>query len=381
MNLVSIILPVYNGSMYLKQAIDSVLKQTYPHIEVIIVDDGSTDDTPNIVKRYKNIKYFRQSNQGPSVARNVGVRLSSGKYIAMMDADDLSTPTRIEEKVKFLEKNPQFDYVYCDVDVIDSCNRFLYRLESEEVFSSPSDALAYILYRQFIPSPSAILSLRKCFDLAPYPEDYTHGEDYFLMIEWTRRFVGAYLPKVLYRYRRHDGNLTNAHNKQMKAEIDIIKNIGTEQIKEIVECSHFSVLDKELLFAKIMMKIGDYYNAEAILSQISQEESDVLFLLGICQYQRYSYTDAMKSFESALMINHGLAEGWNNLGCSLVHLNEVKKAEACFLQAKTIRPEYMDAAWNIEIIKTNKSQLKLTMKPLRKFLTSYEIDEAKNWGI
>lgn len=378
MSLVSIIMPVYNGEMYLEQAIDSILKQTYPHIEIIIVDDGSTDATPDIVKRYKSIKYFRQSNQGPSAARNAGVRLSSGKYIAMMDADDLSTPTRIEEKVNFLEKNPHYDYVYCDVDVIDSCNRFLYRLESEKVFSSPSDALAYILYRQFIPSPSAILSLRKCFHLAPYPEYYSHGEDYFLMIEWTKRFVGAYLSKALYRYRRHNGNLTNAHYKQIKAEIEIIKNIGTEQIKAIVERSHFSVLDKELLFAKIMMKIGDYYNAEIILSQISDEESEVFFLLGICQYQRYSYTDAMKSFESALKIDRGLAEGWNNLGCSLVHLNQVKKAERCFREAKTIRPGYMDAAWNMKTIHTDEIQLKLTTRPLRKVLTSYEIVEAKN---
>lgn len=372
MDYVSIVMPVYNGAKYIEQAIDSVLKQTYPFIELIVIDDGSTDATPNIIQRYQNIKYVRQVNQGPSAARNLGVKLSKGKYIAMMDADDLSKPTRIEEKIEIMEHNPHIDFIYCDVDVIDSNNQFLYRLESEELFNNASDALAYMLYRQFIPNPVTIFSRRECFETIQYPEHYIHGEDYYLMIEWTRRFFGAYLPKALYQYRKHDGNLTNAHFDQVKAEINIVKSLGTDQIEEIISRSHFSPIDKAQLLAKILMKIGCYERAEAILSGLTNKGSEVFFLLGVCQYQRFTNELALKSFESSLEIEPELAEGWNNKGCSLGRLHKLEQAKACFNRAISIRPEYMDAKWNIKVINSlDTKELKLTIKPLRKVLTSY----------
>ncbi|MFL1676574.1 glycosyltransferase [Paenibacillus dendritiformis] len=373
MNVVSVIIPVYNGEVFLEQAINSILSQTYPYIEIIIVDDGSTDATPKIAQSFRGINYFRQENKGPSAARNIGVKLSSGKYIAMMDADDLSLPTRIEEKVEIMERNSEIDFVYCDVDVIDGNNEYLYCLRSEEVFNHASDALAYMLYRQFIPNPVTIISRRECFEQVPYPEDLIHGEDYYLTMEWAKCFTSYYYPKVLYQYRRHGTNLTNAHLNQVKAEIDIVKNIGIDQIEKIVASSRFTTVEKDKLLAKIMLKIKDYERAEDILSRIVNKGSEVFFLLGVCQYQRHSNELALKSFESALEIESELAEGWNNMGCSFGQLNMLEQAKDCFKKAISIRPEYMDAKWNVKLINSlDTNDLKLTTKPLRKVLTTYE---------
>jgi glycosyltransferase involved in cell wall biosynthesis len=86
--LVSIIIPVYNGAKYLRQAIESAMKQSYKNIEVIVVDDGSTDNSSEIAKCY-DVKYLYQQNQGPSAARNNGIIASAGEYIAFLDCDDV----------------------------------------------------------------------------------------------------------------------------------------------------------------------------------------------------------------------------------------------------------------------------------------------------
>ena len=94
--LVSVIIPTYNSGTYVTETIDSVLNQTYPHREIIVVDDGSTDDTPEQVRRYGSaISYIRQSNSGVGAARNTGLRAASGHYLAFLDSDDLWLPEKL----------------------------------------------------------------------------------------------------------------------------------------------------------------------------------------------------------------------------------------------------------------------------------------------
>ena len=94
---VSVIIPVYNSSKWIEKTIESVLCQTYGDLETVIVDDGSTDDTAEIVKKYKNraVRYFYQKNKGVSAARNKGIEVAGGKYIALLDHDDLWMPEKI----------------------------------------------------------------------------------------------------------------------------------------------------------------------------------------------------------------------------------------------------------------------------------------------
>ena len=109
--LVSIILPVCNGERYVSQAIESVLSQTYAPTELIVVDDGSIDNSASIVQSYKEIHFLRQHNQGVAVARNIGITAAQGRFIAFIDQDDLWTPNKLNIQVHYLLKNPQVQYV------------------------------------------------------------------------------------------------------------------------------------------------------------------------------------------------------------------------------------------------------------------------------
>ncbi len=109
--LVSVVMSVYNGDLYLREAIESILNQTYTNFEFIIINDGSIDKSSEIIKEYSDprIKLIEHENQGLARSLNKGIRMSNGEYIARMDSDDISFPTRLDKQVHFLLDNP--DYV------------------------------------------------------------------------------------------------------------------------------------------------------------------------------------------------------------------------------------------------------------------------------
>ena len=111
--LVSVVIPTYNYGHFVLSAIESIRKQDYTHIEIIVIDDGSTDNTPQIVSSLPDITYIRQENQGLSAARNHGIRLATGKYLQFLDADDLLGPNSIHRRVNFLEANLEYSSVIC----------------------------------------------------------------------------------------------------------------------------------------------------------------------------------------------------------------------------------------------------------------------------
>jgi len=110
--LISVIIPVYNGERYVAEAIDSVLAQEYKNIEIIVVNDGSTDNTEDVVRSYANVKHLFQSRKGVSAARNNGVRCSSGEFIAFLDADDLWTKNKLLTQIDIMMKGPSPDMVF-----------------------------------------------------------------------------------------------------------------------------------------------------------------------------------------------------------------------------------------------------------------------------
>jgi hypothetical protein len=111
---VSVVIPVYNAATFVPKAIDSVLRQTMGDLELVVVDDGSTDDTPAAVQAISDprMRYIRQKNQGPSVARNTGIRATTGPWVAFLDGDDYWLPTKLEAQLAKAQANPQAGLVY-----------------------------------------------------------------------------------------------------------------------------------------------------------------------------------------------------------------------------------------------------------------------------
>jgi glycosyltransferase involved in cell wall biosynthesis len=154
--LVSIIIPAYNAERYIRESIESVLRQSANGIECIVVDDGSKDKTPEIVKGFGSaVRYLRQDNAERSVARNNGLLHANGKYISFLDADDYISPEKIAEQVQFLENHLEYEVVYSKV-------RF-FTEGDPRVFSSPKritpsgDILAQLMYGNFITMHSPLI--------------------------------------------------------------------------------------------------------------------------------------------------------------------------------------------------------------------------------
>ena len=106
--LVSVIIPTYNSSQYIKEAIDSVLAQTYKNFEIIVIDDGSTDNTKEVLAPYLSvIKYIYKNNGGPASARNRGIKEANGEFVAFLDADDVWKPDRLARGVDILDQRPE----------------------------------------------------------------------------------------------------------------------------------------------------------------------------------------------------------------------------------------------------------------------------------
>lgn len=160
---VSVIIPAYNRAQFLPRAIDSVLAQTYKDFEVLVVDDGSTDDTKKVLEQYNGkIKYFYKDNGGSSSARNHGIENSSGEYIAFLDSDDIWMPEKLSIQVDVLDKNKNVGLVYSRMPIIDN--------EGKRIGYKPQDEIGRNFYELLhhwgdLPT-STVLTRKQCFDRA-----------------------------------------------------------------------------------------------------------------------------------------------------------------------------------------------------------------------
>ncbi len=131
-SLVSIIIPTYNNANTICRAVDSCINQTYKNIEIIVIDDGSTDNTKDVLSKYNKdvrLKYLYQENQERSAARNHGLDVARGEYIQFLDSDDEIYPTKIEKQANFLDANPEYFLVYCGVEYKNELGQITHTLE------------------------------------------------------------------------------------------------------------------------------------------------------------------------------------------------------------------------------------------------------------
>lgn len=179
--LVSIIIPAYNARLYIRECIESVLRQTATGIECIVVDDGSKDDTAEIVKSFGSaVVYLYQDNAERSAARNNGLRLACGRYISFLDADDYLAPEKIADQLQFLQEHPECDLVYSKV-------RFFQDREAR-TFSAPKritpagDVLEQLLYGNFITMHSPLIRRSAIDRGGAFDVGLSHNEDWEFLL-------------------------------------------------------------------------------------------------------------------------------------------------------------------------------------------------------
>ncbi|NHZ86170.1 MAG: glycosyltransferase [Planctomycetia bacterium] len=214
--LVSVIIPVFNGERFLKFAIESILTQNYKPVEIIVVDDGSTDGSAEIAKTFKTVRYIYQNNNGPSVARNTGIEISKGEFIAFLDSDDIWSPKKLNVQVSYLNKNPEIGFVFAHR-----------RMKVEKSIANPPWYKEH-LFDNACPvlCASALLARRTVFDkVGGYNPNFRFGEN----AEWLTRTKDAnikmvVLTETLLEQRLHDKNQTYHLNEMRSSILRALKN-------------------------------------------------------------------------------------------------------------------------------------------------------------
>lgn len=211
MPLVSVVIPTYNRADYIGETIESVLQQTYPNIEVIVVDDGSTDDTREVVRRFEpQVRYVWQENAERGACRNHGLRLARGEYIAFLDSDDLWLPTKVAEGVEFLSANPAVGLVCTDAMQIDAEGKELRVLRARGASGRVTERL---LQKNFVLMGTHLVRTALVRKIGGFREEreLSGSEDWEMWVRLSLRTDFAYLPKVTAKVRTHPANtMTNA---------------------------------------------------------------------------------------------------------------------------------------------------------------------------
>ncbi|MGB2865501.1 MAG: glycosyltransferase [Sedimentisphaerales bacterium] len=274
--LVSVIMPAYNAAAYIAEAIESVLIQNYRNFELLIINDGSTDNTEEIVAGFKDksIKYFRQENRGLAATHNAGIRHSRGEFVIKLDADDMMTPDFIARHLQEFEKHPEASLVYCDDYLIDRNDKPI------RILKRPEYTDRKLLIRDMFRSGFPVVPFRTCirknvFDkIGFFDENLPVAEDYDMM----RRFVKhglkiCHLTGALYLRKMTENSLSrNLTPQKAKSHFELVKRfVETFSYDELFPDVDWDEIpaDKRQLHAKCLAVV----NYLAIGQDFSQSNS------------------------------------------------------------------------------------------------------------
>jgi len=219
--LVSVIIPSYNSRPWINQTVESVLTQTYPRLETIVVDDASTDDTAGALKHYgSRVKLLRnECNRGVSFTRNRAIAVAQGDYIALLDHDDLWFPEKTTKQMSLFERNPELGLVFSDAvyrraEGSSHCSFELMAPARGHVFSR-------LLQTDFIPCASAVIPRKVIDSVGPFREDLSFVEDHELFLRISRSFAIDYAEEPLVVYNVHETNLTRRRDLCQRERITL----------------------------------------------------------------------------------------------------------------------------------------------------------------
>jgi len=208
--LVSVLLSVYNGEKYIKEAIDSILLQTYTNFELVIINDGSTDSTLEIIKKFHDprIKIYTHANIGLACSLNIAAKRSKGEFLARQDADDISLPNRLEKQVNIFQKKPDVVLVGADTIMIDRIGKPLGKTSAPLTKKNALDKI-FALTSPYV--HGSLMLRRSTFEsVGGYSERFITSQDFDLIIRMSllaNEFSAV--PEILYKLRIHPTSITS----------------------------------------------------------------------------------------------------------------------------------------------------------------------------
>jgi glycosyltransferase involved in cell wall biosynthesis len=298
-NLVSVILSVFNSAQYLKDAIESILNQTYTNFEFIIIDDGSVDNTESIIRTYSDPRIIfikNEKNKGLIYSLNLGISIAKGAYIARMDADDLSLPERFDEQVDYLKNSPHTVVVGTHQAEVRN-NKIITRGSGEY----DSDFLkGILLFNTCFSHPTVMM--RNIFQKNGlyYDSKFIHAEDFRIWTELALKGDFHILNKVLLKYRLHPEQISNKH----AIEQDII---SSEIRRDHLQNLGFKFNEKQL---SIHNCIGNhkFITSWELLLQIEE------WLISLIEQNQYLKLYSKEGFNQSILKNWMDTCGNSNFG-------------------------------------------------------------------
>jgi len=236
---VSVIIPVYNAEKYIEKTLESIFNQSFTDYEIIVIDDGSTDNTPNILKRHTHkITYIRQENSGgPSSPRNRGIKLAKGKYIALFDSDDLMLEDKLQRQITILDKHPEVSLVFSNFIILredepqqqsmferEPVKGIINSIPKKEIGGNAYrfEKLIYdeILQNNFIGTSTVVFRRKDIFEIGLFDESLIGIEDRDMWLRFSKAGkIFAYTTDILSCYR-YIGNSLSRQRKNLISRID-----------------------------------------------------------------------------------------------------------------------------------------------------------------
>lgn len=264
--IVSVVIPAYNASAFICKTLLSVLEQSFNRIEVIVVDDGSVDETVSLVNGFGNsVKCICNPHLGKSASRNAGIRIAKGEYIAFVDADDIWLPDKLELQLEMFYKNPDLYFVYTD--------GYQFRDNSEKnivTFGKISrlhsgHVLSHLLLEDFIPSPTPLIRLKIFDEVGLFDETLLQHEpeDWDMWLRIAERHQISYVDRPLVRYRLHTNSLTakEAPLKALNGQISIIDRALARNIDKLKPFRNRAYANCYLRTGRQLASMGNLKNA------------------------------------------------------------------------------------------------------------------------
>ena len=285
--MVSVIIPTYNCASYVAEAVASVLVQTVQDVEIIVVDDGSTDTTPSVLEPFRHtVQYVRQGNRGVSAARNIGMAHAAGDFIAFLDADDIWLPNKLELQLQFLRDHRDVALVFGDAEHFDGSGTvipsFLRQKTSFPMQNGGSlvlrDAFRLLLEANYITTSTVVIT-RACLKrVGVFDESLRSVEDRDLWLRVARAFPIGCVVKSLVRKRTHASNISSNGLVATQSLIHVLERVASDSF---------------------MPKGVD-------LTPIRKQLAKLYFQLGYCHFDTGRYRVARQSFRLSLVWKLGM---------------------------------------------------------------------------
>ena len=262
--LVSVIVPVYNREKFVSETIESILSQSYEPIEIILINDGSTDRSSTIINYYKNrhpnkIRVINQENQGQINARNNGIKEATGDYIAFLDSDDLWLPEKLEKQIPLFEKD--IGLVYSGVEIIDHEGTPMRQENPETAFAQ--DIFPDLIVKNRMTGGTVVVTKEALDKVGIFSTDLQAGESWELWLRISKVYRASRIGISLTRYRIHESNMSKDQDLMLQAKLKIMRKFCDLKSKDkaIFRASKMAYADYYYRTGLKHFAIADYKNA------------------------------------------------------------------------------------------------------------------------